>query len=388
MLRNLVNTNRLGIIVIIEGAAMRMFSTLLILLSAMVPALGSEQLDTSVGKVQITSVATGLDEPWAVAFLPDGRFLVTERGGALLLFVDGKRRKLANVPKVWSQGQGGLLDVVAATDFASSREIFLSYSEPRNGGAGTVLAVARIDNEEKALENVRVIFRMSQVSNSPLHFGSRIVEARDGTLYLTIGDRGQRHYAQDTMKHNGKVIRVNRDGSTPSDNPFSNETGLSEVYSLGHRNAQGAALGLNGKLWIVEHGAAGGDEINQPKPGKNYGWPIISYGREYSGGKIGEGTKKTGLEQPEHFWDPSIAPSGMMIYSGKLWPQWRANIFVGSLKFDMISRLKTNNGKLSEAERLFEGKYGRIRDIREGPGGAIWFLSVAEGVLYKILPVE
>lgn len=346
--------------------------------------LRAETYQTSAGAVNVQAIATGLDEPWAVAFVPDG-LLITERDGRLLYGANGKLSSVKGVPQVLARGQGGLLDVVAARDFATSREIFLTYSEPRTGGAGTALAVARFDADALALEDVRVIFRQRNATRVDRHFGSRVVEAPDGTLFLTIGDRGERPSAQDRGKHSGKVIRVNRDGTAPADNPFVGGIAQSEIWSLGHRNPQGAALDLEGRLWTVEHGAQGGDEVNRPQAGLNYGWPVISYGRHYSGGKIGEGTQKAGLEQPEFYWDPSIAPSGMMIYSGKLWPQWKGDIFVGSLKFSMISRLETG-GTLKEAERLFEDEFIRIRDIREGPNGAIWFLSVGEGTLYRMTP--
>ncbi len=363
-----------------------MFRRLTMLFLLAPAALSAEVLETSAGSVEVSAFATGLEEPWAVAFLPDGAMLVTERDGALLHFdARGARAEVAGVPEVRARGQGGLLDVVAARDFAETGEIFLTYSEPRNWGAGTALAVARFDSAAMRLDGLRVIFRMKHATASGRHFGSRVVETPDGTLFLTVGDRGEDDQAQNPEAHNGKVIRVNRDGSVPADNPFVGGGGLAEIWSLGHRNPQGAALDAEGRYWLVEHGARGGDEINRPEAGRNYGWPVISYGTHYSGLTIGEGTAKPGMEQPAFHWDPSIAPSGMMIYSGKLWPEWTGDVFVGSLKFDMISRLETD-GDLREAERLFEGRFDRIRDIREGPDGAIWFLSVGDGALYKVTP--
>ncbi|MDA5095564.1 PQQ-dependent sugar dehydrogenase [Aliiroseovarius sp. KMU-50] len=365
---------------------LRLLSVILIFaLPAPTPAKAQETVKTSAGTVIIEPVLRGLNAPWAVGFLPDGGFLVTERDGRLLIAKSGdKIRAVSGVPKVVAKGQGGLLDVVVARDFAQSGEIFLSYSEPRTGGAATALAVARLDAKAARLTDLRVIFRMKHASRSNKHFGSRIVEARDGTLFLTIGDRGDRDLAQDPMRHNGKVIRVARDGSIPADNPFAKGGALPEIWSLGHRNPQGAALDLQGRFWTVAHGARGGDEVNRPEAGKNYGWPVISYGRHYTGFKIGVGTKAPGMEQPRYYWDPSIAPSGMMIYSGKLWPKWKGDIFIGALKFDYIARLEGN--PLKEAEQLFRDQFIRIRDVREAPDGTIWFLAVGDDALYRIRP--
>ena len=217
------------------------------------------------------------------------------------------------------------------------------------------------------------------------HFGSRVVEAPDGTLFLTIGDRGDADQAQNLATHNGTVLRLNRDGSVPADNPFLGLDGAQpEIWSYGHRNAQGAALDGQGRLWVVEHGARGGDEVNRVERGANYGWPVIAYGRHYSGAKIGEGTAKPGMEQPAHYWDPSIAPSGMVVYSGRLWPQWRGDIFVGSLKFDYISRL--DGARVTEVEQIEAPQTGRVRDIREAPDGSLWFISVGDGAVYRLSP--
>ncbi|MEM1268190.1 MAG: PQQ-dependent sugar dehydrogenase [Pseudomonadota bacterium] len=362
-----------------------MLRLLCVLLSVATPTLAAERLQTSAGAVLIEERVGGLRQPWALGFLPGGELLITERGGSLIHVSDGEGTRLAGVPEVVVAGQGGLLDLVVARDFAASREIFLSYSKAMPGGAGTALAVARLSNDATRLEDVRVIFEMSAGSGRDVHFGSRIVEAPDGTLFLTIGDRGARGEAQNLNVHNGKVVRVTRDGGIPSDNPFA--TGpRPEIWSYGHRNPQAAALDAAGDLWVVEHGARGGDEVNRPEAGLNYGWPVISYGRHYSGFPIGEGTTKEGMEQPAFYWDPSIAPSGMMIYSGRLFPEWSGDIFVGSLKFDMISRLERDGGSVREAERLFQDDFIRIRDIREAPDGAIWFLSVVDGAAYRMVP--
>lgn len=365
---------------------MRFLVSIVFILLFPIAAVSQQILQTDNGPVKVEKMISGLEEPWAIAFLPDGSQLVTLREGRLLFVSNGKARPVQGVPRVVARGQGGLLDVVVAKDFASSREIFLSYSEPRRGGSATALAVAKLSQTGARLTNIRTIFQVNTPTSGGRHFGSRIVEAKDGSLFLTLGDRGNRPSAQDLYNHNGSVIRVLRNGGTPTDNPFVGKDGAPEIYSYGHRNIQGAALDGRGRLWTVEHGAAGGDEINRPEAGKNYGWPVISYGRHYTGGKIGEGTAKAGMEQPALYWDPSIAPSGMMIYSGKLFGDWAGQIFVGSLKFDMISRSVPKGGKATEVERLFQDEFQRVRDIREAPDGSIWFLSVGEGAAYRITP--
>ncbi|QHQ35339.1 PQQ-dependent sugar dehydrogenase [Algicella marina] len=348
----------------------------------------AETVPVDGGEVEVTRMVTGLDEPWAIAFLPSGGLLITERDGRLLRVMEGSASLVSGVPEVAVLGQGGLLDVVLARDFATTRTLFISYAKPMQGGAGTALAAAELSADGSSLQNVRDIFTMNNGSGAGQHFGSRIVEAPDGKLFLTIGERGARELAQDKSRFNGKVVRINRDGSIPADNPFVGGDGLDAIWSLGHRNPQGAALDETGTLWTVEHGAQGGDEINRPEPGLNYGWPVISYGRHYSGGKIGQGTSAPGLEQPAHYWDPSIAPSGMMVYSGSLFPEWQGDIFVGSLKFNMISRLVRDGSEVTEAERLFQDRYTRIRDIREAPDGSIWFLSVGDGAAYRMTPAD
>jgi len=347
--------------------------------------------DTSAGAVAVAQVAGPFDHPWAVAFLPGGVMLVTERGGRLWrLGPEGARAEVTGAPAVKAAGQGGLLDVVAARDFAGTREIFLTYSEPAGGTSRTAVAVARLGDDGERLENVRVIFRQQPSASATRHYGSRVVEAPDGTLWVTLGERGLSSQAQNPISHLGKVVRIARDGSAPRDNPLVGGLGLPEIWSFGHRNPQGAALDpATGALWIVDHGAKGGDEINKPGPGRNYGWPVISYGTTYAGTQIGQGTEAEGMEQPLHYWDPSIAPSGMMIYSGRLWPDWRGDIFVGALKFELISRLDRQDNNITGEEQLFEGVYGRVRDVREGPKGAIWFLTDEdEGALYRVTPVK
>ncbi|MGI9370331.1 MAG: PQQ-dependent sugar dehydrogenase [Ruegeria sp.] len=343
----------------------------------------SDSLQTWVGPVTLTKMVDGLDEPWGIGFLLNGDFLVTERNGRLLYVHDGKAKKVSGVPKVRASGQGGLLDVMIPQDFGTSREIFLTYSKPQKGGAGTAVAVGRLDESGKRLSNVRTIFELAPGSSGGRHFGSRLVEARDGTLFVTIGDRGNRPSAQDRSNQNGSIVRINRDGTVPADNPFVGQSDVRpEIWSFGHRNPQGAGLDLNGNLWVSEHGARGGDEVNRIQKGANYGWPVIAYGKHYSGGKIGEGTSKAGMEQPVHYWDPSIAPSGLLVYSGKLWPEWKGSIFVGSLKFDYISRLSATTH--SEVEQIKGPETERVRDVVEAPDGSIWFISVGQGAVFRL----
>lgn len=344
---------------------------------------------TAAGPVSIEKVAGGLDTPWGIAFLPGGAFLVTERSGSLFHFDAARRRvKISGVPQVYAWGQGGLMDVAAAQDFSKTREIFLTYSKPYPGGAGTALAVAALSRDNRKLENLRVIFEMAAPASGWRHFGSRVVEALDGTLFLTLGERGDPDKSQDLSLHHGKSVRIRRDGSVPPDNPFVGQAeARPEIWSWGHRNPQGAALDAAGVLWAVEHGARGGDEINRVRKGANYGWPVIAYGRHYWGGKIGVGAAKEGMEQPDFYWDPSIAPCGMSIYSGKLWPAWRGHFFVSSLKFDYISRLDPKGG-LREVERLAFPETGRVRDVQEAPDGSLWFLSEEREAVYRMVPVR
>nr|WP_244867967.1 PQQ-dependent sugar dehydrogenase [Vannielia litorea] len=335
--------------------------------------------------VRMERVLGGLDAPWGLGFLPDGAFLVTERGGDLTLVRNGEESPVGGVPEVYDSGQGGLLDVMVPRDFAESREIFLSFAKPQGGGAGTALGKGRLSEDGTALEGFEVIFEMEPGSSGGRHFGSRIVEGADGFIYLTIGERGDRPSAQDLGRENGSVVRIARDGSVPEDNPFVGQDGAQpEIWSYGHRNPQGAALDGQGRLWVVEHGAQGGDELNLIEKGANYGWPVISYGRHYSGAKIGEGNAKEGMKQPVHYWDPSIAPSGLMFYSGEMFPEWQGQVFVGSLKFDMISRLSADGR--TELERIETPETSRVRDLRQGPDGAIWFISVGEGAIFRMVP--
>ena len=337
----------------------------------------------------LVEVAKGLRNPWSLAWLPDGRMLVTEKVGKMrLIGRDGKvSAPIAGVPKVAYGGQGGLLDVVVDPEFKSNSTIFFSFSEAGNGGRGT--AVARGVLEKNQLRDVRIIWRQTPKSGGGIHFGSRIVIAPDGTLFVTIGDRGQRQRAQDPKVNRGQVIRINKDGTIPADNPFIGRDGYRpEIWSYGHRNPQGAALHpVTGKLWVVEHGARGGDEINMPKAGKNYGWPIISFGRHYSGRKIGVGTSKAGMEQPVYYWDPSIAPSGMAFYTGDKFPAWKGSLFVGALGYQLLARLTLDGAKVVKEERILRKLGSRIRDVRQGPDGYIYVVTDGgSGKIYRLQP--
>lgn len=342
--------------------------------------------------VRAETIASGLDHPWGLAFLTGGRFLVTERSGQMrVVGADGRLgAPLAGLPKVAAGGQGGLLDVVLDSGFASNRTLYFCFSEPGNGGNSTALARARLAADDSGLEDVRVIFSQKPKFQSAQHFGCRIVEARDGTLFLTLGDRFRRMQDAQTLdNHHGKVVRVRKDGGVPRDNPFLDRAGaLPEIWSYGHRNAQGATLGPDGAFWMHEHGPQGGDEINVPQAGRNYGWPVITYGENYGGGAIGEGiTQRAGLEQPLHYWTPSIAPSGMVfLTSDRYGANWRGDLFLGSLKFGYLARLELANGRVAREEKLLQG-VGRVRDVRQGPDGLLYLLTDAgDGKLVRVLP--
>jgi glucose/arabinose dehydrogenase len=354
-------------------------------IAAIVTATALFAAPLSAQQMTMTTMISGLQDPWAIAILPDGAVLVTEKAGALLMAKDDVGSQILGTPEVANVGQGGLLDITPARDFETSRTLFLTYAKPMEGGAGTALAAAELSADSTRLENLRDLFVMSAGSDKGQHFGSRVVEADDGKLFVTIGERGARDLAQDRGTHNGTVVRVNRDGSVPDDNPFVGVEGVQpEIWSFGHRNPQGAGLDLDGNLWVSEHGAKGGDEVNRVKKGANFGWPVISYGVHYSGQPIGEGSSKEGMEQPAYYWDPSIAPSGLLVYDGEMFPDWKGDIFVGSLKFDYISRL--SGDPLEEVEQIKTDETQRVRDIIEGPDGAIWFISESEGAVYKMTP--
>lgn len=368
-------------------------------LAAQTPALKTE------------TVATGLEHPWAVAFLPDGRFLVTERAGRLrVVQANGQLgAPIQGLPEVAASGQGGLLDVLLDTDFARNRQLYFCFSEPDADDASrnsTALARAKLSMDNARLEAVQIIFSQKPKYPSNLHFGCRITEGQaksqptastpatsvsDGTLFLTLGDRY--HRAADAQKldnHHGKVVRIGKDGSVPKDNPFVSQRGaLPEIWSYGHRNLQGAARASDGSTWTHEHGPQGGDEINLPQAGRNYGWPVITYGEQYGGGKIGEGlTQKAGLEQPHYQWTPSIAPSGMAFVASTRYPAaWQGNLLVGSLKLRYLARLEVQGGKIVREDKLLADLNERIRDVRQGPDGFLYVLTDnPKGRLIRLLP--
>jgi len=350
---------------------------------------------TKAAEITVDAVAGGLDHPWGLAFLPDGRMLVTEREGRLRR-IDAKGAvspAIDGVPKVVAQGQGGLLDVALHPQFATNRFVYLSYSEPREGGTnGTAVARGTLNAAGTSLEGVTVIFRQLPGYAGSAHFGSRLAFAPDGTLFVTLGDRfNLRDKAQDLSTHLGKVVRINADGSVPKDNPFVGDAeARAELWSYGHRNPQSAAINPRSKeLWTIEHGARGGDEVNIPRRGKNYGWPVITYGVDYSGAKIGVGTAKEGMEQPIFYWDPSIAPSGMAFYTGDRFPAWRDSLFVGALRGQMLVRLTVDGDRVTGEERMLTKLNERIRDVRQGPDGLLYLLTDSpNGRVLRVAPAR
>ncbi len=342
---------------------------------------------------RVVTMTRGLEHPWGLAFLPDGRRLVTERPGRLrLVAVDGTLdpQPVTGLPTIAIHGQGGLLDVALHPGFAENGLIYLSYAARGEGGVGTEVARGRLVDHR--LENVEVLFRQQPKSSGGRHFGSRLVFDRQGYLYITLGDRGEQERAQKMDDLAGKIVRLHDDGQIPADNPFADRPGARpEIYSLGNRNVQGAALHLvTGELWAQEHGPQGGDEVNVIRAGRNYGWPVITYGVEYVvGTKIGEGTHKPGMEQPLHVWAPSIAPSGMAFYQGDRFPRWRGDLFVGALKDQMLVRLRFDGEKRVKEERLLKGVLGRIRDVRAGPDGYLYLLTDSpDGVIARLEPTD
>jgi len=342
------------------------------------------------GPVRVETAARGLEHPWGLALLPDGRMLVTERPGRLRIVErDGRLSEpLAGVPQVFGQGQGGLLDVALSPGFAQDRLVYISFAEPGEGGAGTAVARGRLG--ERGLEGTQVIWRQQPKVNGPNHWGSRLVFRPDGTLFVTLGDRfSYRERAQELSVTIGKIVRINADGSVPRDNPFVDRAGArAEIWSYGHRNVQAAALQpQTGQLWTVEHGARGGDELNRPEAGKNYGWPVITYGVDYSGARIGEGTAKPGMEQPVYYWDPVIAPSGMIFYTGEAFPDWRGSILIGGLQSRVLVRLVLAGGRVAREERYLADQRERIRDVRQGPNGTLYLLTDSpQGRVLRVVP--
>ena len=347
---------------------------------------------TDEHSVRVRIVAQGLEHPWSLAFLPDGRMLVTERPGRLRTVRGGKLdpRPIAGLPPIAAVGQGGLLDVVLHPRYADNGWVYLSYSARGTDGIGPEVLRGRLQDDQ--LIDVQVIFRMQPKKSGGLHFGSRLVFDRQGLLYVTLGERGDGDQAQRLDNHLGKIVRLHDDGRVPEDNPFRTRPGARpEIFSLGNRNVQGAALHPStGELWAHEHGPQGGDELNAIRAGVNYGWSIITYGRNYgTGTKIGEGTSKPGIAQPLHYWVPSIAPSGMAFYTAERFPNWRGDILIGALKDQMLVRLRIDGEKIVKEERMLKGTLGRIRDVRQGTDGYVYLLTDhADGVIARLEPAK
>jgi glucose/arabinose dehydrogenase len=341
----------------------------------------------------VNVVATGIQKPWSVEPLPGGDFLVTEKAGNLRIVSRGGSigDPIAGVPAVDPRGQGGLLDVALSPRFGTDRTIFWSFTEPRDGGNGTSVARGTLSSDRRSLTDVRVIFRVLPSYANNMHFGSRLAFGPDGMLYVTDGERSSnatRPYAQDLGSHLGKISRIAPDGSVPKDNPFVNTPGAKpEIWSVGHRNVQAAAFDANGQLWEIEHGTNGGDELNRIEKGKNYGWADVGYGVEYSGQPLPGPTAKDGTEQPVYYWDPVIAPSGAQFYTGDAFPAWKNSLFVGALKEQRLVRLTLDNGRVTGEEHLITDRGHRIRDVKQGPDGALYVVTDDQnGELWRIAP--
>ncbi len=327
-------------------------------------------------------VASGLVEPWGLALLPDGRWLVTERPGRLRIITAGGQvgEPIQGLPAVDARGQGGLLDVILSPGFARDRTIFWSYAEPREGGNGTTVARGRLSEDGARVENVQVILRAVPAYDGDKHYGSALAFGPDGHLFVTVGERSDapvRGQAQDLGSHYGKTLRIGPDGTVPGDNPFVGRAGaLPEIWSWGHRNPQGVAIAADGTVWTVEHGPRGGDELNRIRPGLNYGWPEVTYGIEYRGTPVGEGlTAREGVEQPVYYWDPSGAPGNLTVYDGAMFPDWRGNLLVAVMRDKHIARLVIADGRVVGEERLLTDLGERIRDVAVGPDGAVWVIT-------------
>jgi len=359
----------------------------LIALSVFATTTQAVDIKTERYLLDVKPIATGLKNPWGLAVMPNGNLLVTERaGGISIVTTQGKITPITGLPQIEVKGQGGLLDLVLAPDFATSQKIYFSYTEASEGRNSTAVSYGQLKNNR--LENVTRVFSQVPKVNSALHFGSRLVWAKDGTLFITLGERYERKDdAQILNNHNGKVVRINADGSVPKDNPFINTpNALPEIWSFGHRNVQGAALHpVTGELWSGEHGPQGGDEINIDRAGKNYGWPVITYGENYGGGKIGDGLiSKAGMEQPLHYWVPSIATAGFIFYTGNQFPEWKNNIILGALNGKTLVRLVTDGDKIIHEERLFSKEIDkRIRSVAQAQDGTI-YIATDEGEIYHI----
>jgi glucose/arabinose dehydrogenase len=349
---------------------------------------------SSAGQLEVQTVAGGLVNPWSLAFLPDGRMLVTERPGRMRIVTpEGQlSAPVKGVPEVWASSQGGLHDVITDTSFAQNRTIYFCFAERTAGGGRTAVARAKLNDGNGRLDELKIIFRQEGPPSSGNHYGCRIAQAADGNLFVTLGDHfSYRDEAQNLGNHLGKIIRITPDGSAPPDNPFVGRAGAKpEIWSYGHRNEQGLAINpASGDLWETEHGPRGGDEVNIIGSARNYGWPVIGYGIDYSGAKIHDSAARDGMEQPVKYWVPSIAPSGLTFYSAKLFPKWTGSIFSGALAGKMLVRLQLNGNTVTSEERLLKNLNERIRDVRQGPDGALWLLTDnAAGRILRVTPAR
>ncbi len=350
---------------------------------------------SSAGPLEVQTVASGLVHPWSLAFLPDGRMLVTERPGRMRIVTQQGQLSppLVGVPEVWASGQGGLLDVITDRSFAQNNTVYFCFSEREDGGGHTAVASATLNSgNAPRLEDLSIIFRQEGPASSGNHYGCRIVQAPDGNLFVTLGEHfTYRDEAQNLRNHLGKIIRIAPDGSVPSGNPFAGRGDAKpEIWSYGHRNEQGLAFNpASGDLWEIEHGPRGGDEVNIIGKGKNYGWPVIGFGIDYNGARIHESTAKPGMEQPIKYWVPSIAPSGMTFYTAKLFPKWTGSLFTGALAGQMLVRLSLSGNTVTGEERLLKNLNERIRDVRQGPDGALWLLTDnSAGRILRVSPAK
>jgi glucose/arabinose dehydrogenase len=339
----------------------------------------------------IEIVVDGLEYPWSIEFIPDGGILIAERPGRLRIFENGKLSKpIKGLPNIKVKGQGGLLDIALDPDFSNNKTLYFSYSAGNLFGIGTEVASAKLINDE--LKELKLLFKALPKSMGERHFGSRLLLTSDDSLYITLGDRGEKERAQDINDHAGSLIRINKDGSIPKNNPFVRRSDAKAgIYTYGNRNIQGIALHpITGEVWTIEHGPQGGDELNLMKSGVNYGWPVITYGVNYgSGSQIGEGTHKNGMAQPIYYWIPSIATSSLLFYDGEKFPYWKGNIFVSSLKFGQLARLEMTKNKVISEERLINGVFGRIREVKEGPDGFLYILTDdTNGKLIRMKPIN
>jgi len=348
---------------------------------------------SSAGRLEVNTVASGLSYPWALAFLPEGRVLVTERPGRMRVVTPQGQLSptVKGVPEVMATGQGGLLDVITDKGFAQNSTIYFCYSERAGNGGRTAVARAKlVDGAAPKLDEIKVIFRQEGPLSSGNHYGCRIVQAGDNNLFVTLGEHySGRNEAQNLANHLGKIVRITTDGAAPPDNPFVGREGAkSEIWSYGHRNPQSLAINpASNELWEIEHGPRGGDEVNIIGKGKNYGWPVIGFGIDYSGAKLHESTSKPGMEQPIKNWVPSIAPSGMAFYTGDVFPRWRGSLFTGALAGQFLVRLQLNGNAVTSEERILQNLSERIRDVRQGPDGALWLLTdSSSGRLLRITP--